>query len=109
MNFYYPFYLSNVFITMVLLYQGSMSEKVRFMLFERGPWAFFDGSGQLIHDYVYLGTPGMHNLSSSASAHISERISVLTSLRYSLATFLAQVSYLLLLFLLSLPKKSLLS
>nr|GEU85956.1 protein DGS1, mitochondrial [Tanacetum cinerariifolium] len=70
--------------------EGSNSQKVYFMVFERGPLAFFDGSGKLIHDYVFEGT-GMQNLSSAAAAHISERISVLTSLRYSLATFLAQV------------------
>ncbi|KAL8246150.1 hypothetical protein R6Q59_007366 [Mikania micrantha] len=70
--------------------EGSTSQKVYFMVFERGPKAFLHGSGQLIHDYVFYGT-GMQSLSSAASAHISERISVLTSLRYSLATFLAQV------------------
>nr|XP_043632148.1 protein DGS1, mitochondrial [Erigeron canadensis] len=70
--------------------QGSDSQKVYFMVFERGPRAFLDGSGQLIHDYVFKGD-GVQNVSASASAHISERISVLTSLRYSLATFLAQV------------------
>ncbi|KAI3795885.1 hypothetical protein L1987_38545 [Smallanthus sonchifolius] len=70
--------------------EGSNSQKVYFMVLERGPRAFFDGSGQLLHDYIFHGT-GMQNLSSAASAHISERISILTSLRYSLATFLAQV------------------
>ncbi|KAF5756534.1 putative nuclear control of ATP synthase 2 [Helianthus annuus] len=70
--------------------EGSTSQKVYFMVFERGPRAFLDGSGQLLHDYLFHGT-GMQSLSSTASAHISERISVLTSLRYSLATFLAQV------------------
>ncbi|XP_071706128.1 protein DGS1, mitochondrial-like [Rutidosis leptorrhynchoides] len=60
------------------------------MVFERGPIAFLDGSAKLLHDYVFYGT-GVQNLSSLASAHISERISVLTSLRNSLATFLAQV------------------
>ncbi|KAL4578593.1 hypothetical protein LXL04_014718 [Taraxacum kok-saghyz] len=70
--------------------EGSTSNKVYFMIFERGPLAFIDGSAQLLHDYVFHGT-GMQQVSSSASVHISERISVLTSLRYSLATFLAQV------------------
>lgn len=60
------------------------------MVFERGPKAFLDGSGQLLHDYLFHGT-GMQSLTTTASAHISERIIVLTSLRYSLATFLAQV------------------
>ncbi|XP_071706726.1 protein DGS1, mitochondrial-like [Rutidosis leptorrhynchoides] len=70
--------------------EGSTSQKVYFMIFERGPLAFLDGSGKLLHDYVFYGT-GVQNVSSLASAHISERISVLTSLRKSLATFLAQV------------------
>lgn len=64
--------------------EGSTSHKLFFMLFQRGPLAFFHASRNLIHD-------GTQNLSSAAAAHISERITVLTSLRYSLATFLAQV------------------
>ncbi|XP_076922729.1 protein DGS1, mitochondrial-like [Bidens hawaiensis] len=70
--------------------EGSTSQKAYFMVFERGPKAFLDGSGQLLHDYLFHGT-GMQSLTTAASAHISERIIVLTSLRYSLATFLAQV------------------
>ncbi|KVI08137.1 protein DGS1, mitochondrial [Cynara cardunculus var. scolymus] len=70
--------------------EGSASQKAYFMALERGPRAFLDGSAQLIHYYVFQGT-GMQHLSSLASIHISERISILTRLRYSLATFLAQI------------------
>ncbi|XP_057955814.1 protein DGS1, mitochondrial [Malania oleifera] len=69
--------------------EGSNAQKVYFMIFERGPWAFIDGMLQLIRECVVKGS-SLH-LYHSASAQISERISILTSLRYSLATFLAQV------------------
>lgn len=70
--------------------EGSNAQKVYFMVFERGPWAFIDGTAQLIRDFVAEGS-GMQQLCCSASIHISERINILTSLRFSLATFLAQV------------------
>ncbi|KAL2510949.1 dgd1 suppressor 1 [Abeliophyllum distichum] len=70
--------------------EGSNAQKAYFMLCERGPYAFFNGTIQLIHDYLAEGS-GMRHVYCSASSHISERISVLTSLRYFLATFLAEV------------------
>ncbi|KAF3454035.1 hypothetical protein FNV43_RR04481 [Rhamnella rubrinervis] len=70
--------------------EGSNAQKVYFMVFERGPWAFIDGTIQLIREYVAEGS-FMQQLSDSASTHIHERIAILTSLRCSLATFLAQV------------------
>lgn len=70
--------------------EGSNAQKVYFMIFKRGPWAFIDGTIKLIHDCVSEGS-GMQNLCSSASTHIYERINILRSLRYSMATFLAQV------------------
>ena len=60
------------------------------MIFERGPRAFVNGTVQFIRECVGQGS-SLQPLSQSASAHISERITILTSLRYSLATFLAQV------------------
>ncbi|GMP99226.1 hypothetical protein CsSME_00046784 [Camellia sinensis var. sinensis] len=69
--------------------EASNAWKVYFLIFERGPRAFIDGTVQLIREYVVEGS-GMQNLCHSASVHISERITVLTSLRYHLATFLAQ-------------------
>ncbi|XP_010244420.1 PREDICTED: protein DGS1, mitochondrial isoform X2 [Nelumbo nucifera] len=70
--------------------EGSDSQKVYFMVFERGPQAFIDGTFQLIRGCFTEGSSIQH-LCYSAAAQISERIAVLTSLRYCLATFLAQV------------------
>ncbi|XP_058181998.1 protein DGS1, mitochondrial [Rhododendron vialii] len=70
--------------------EASNAQKVYFLLFERGPRAFIHGTIRLVRECVVEGS-GMKNLSRSASAHISERITVLTTLRYHLATFLAQV------------------
>ncbi|XP_051142694.1 protein DGS1, mitochondrial isoform X2 [Andrographis paniculata] len=70
--------------------EGSNARKAYFMLCERGPYAFANGSAQLLRDCL-ADVSGMQKLYSSASSHISERISVLTSLRYFLATFLAKV------------------
>ncbi|KAG5566353.1 hypothetical protein RHGRI_002075 [Rhododendron griersonianum] len=70
--------------------EASNARKVYFLLFERGPRAFIHGTIRLVRECVVEGS-GMQNLSRSASAHISERITVLTTLRYHLATFLAQV------------------
>ncbi|XP_041989556.1 protein DGS1, mitochondrial-like [Salvia splendens] len=68
----------------------SNTRKAYFMICQRGPGAFIDGTRQMIHDSLADGA-GFQKLYCSASSHISERISVLTSLRYSLATFLAKV------------------
>lgn len=57
------------------------------MVCERGPKAFVEGTTQLFSE----GLSTQH-LFQSASAHISERIAVLSTLRCALATFLAQVS-----------------
>ncbi|XP_031272508.1 protein DGS1, mitochondrial [Pistacia vera] len=70
--------------------EGSNSQKVYFMIFERGPQAFLNGMAQLLKDCVSEGS-AIEQLCQYASAHISERIVVLTTLRCSLATFLAQV------------------
>ncbi|KAL3828661.1 hypothetical protein ACJIZ3_017463 [Penstemon smallii] len=70
--------------------EGSNARKAYFMICERGPCPFFNGTVQLIRDSLADGS-GMQNLYCSASSHISERISVLNSLRFFLATFLAEV------------------
>lgn len=70
--------------------EGSNARKVYFMIFERGPRAFVNGTMRLIRECIAEGS-GMQSLCHSASAYISERITVLTSLRYLLASFLAQV------------------
>ncbi|GAV81088.1 NCA2 domain-containing protein, partial [Cephalotus follicularis] len=70
--------------------EGSNALKMYFMLFERGPGAFIDGLVQLLHEGVSEGSSLQH-LSQLAADHMAERITVLTTLRNSLATFLAQV------------------
>lgn len=70
--------------------EGSNAQKAYFMMFERGPFAFINGTAQLLQDCIAEGGSIQH-LCQSASVHISERITVLTTLRSSLATFLAQV------------------
>ncbi|KAK3019113.1 hypothetical protein RJ639_003795, partial [Escallonia herrerae] len=69
---------------------GSNADKVYFMVLERGPRAFIDCTVQVLRDCLAEGS-GIQRLCFSASSHISERITILTSLRFSLATFLAQV------------------
>ncbi|KAM7276521.1 hypothetical protein ACFE04_018387 [Oxalis oulophora] len=65
--------------------EGTNAQKVYFMMFERGPRAFVNGTVQIFRD----GSSFKH-LSGSASAYIAKRVSVLTSLQCSLAEFLAQ-------------------
>ncbi|PRQ17009.1 putative nuclear control of ATP synthase 2 [Rosa chinensis] len=69
--------------------EGSKAQKVKFMVLQRGPQAFVDGTIQLICGYDGEGS-SIQNMCRSASAYMSERIAVLSSLRSSLATFLAQ-------------------
>ncbi|KAL5125671.1 Protein DGS1, mitochondrial [Glycine soja] len=68
----------------------SDSEKARFMIFERGPRAFIDETVKLLRGLTAQGS-STQNLSQSASDYIDERVGFLSSIRYSLATFLAQV------------------
>lgn len=75
-----------------VMFQCSNTRKAYFMICQRGPGAFIDGTRQMMRDSLADGA-GFQKLHCSASSHISERISVLTSLRYSLATFLAKVRY----------------
>lgn len=70
--------------------EGSNARKAYFMICQRGPGAFIDGTRQMMHDCFADGA-GFQKLYCSASSHISERISVLSSLRYFLATFLAKI------------------
>ncbi|WMV07293.1 hypothetical protein MTR67_000678 [Solanum verrucosum] len=69
--------------------QGSNAKRAYFMICERGPYAFFNGTTQLLSDCVGEGS-GMQHTYCLASSYISERINFLSSLRYHLATFLAQ-------------------
>ncbi|XP_019197847.1 PREDICTED: protein DGS1, mitochondrial isoform X2 [Ipomoea nil] len=70
--------------------EESNARKAYFMICGRGPCAFFNGTVQLIRDYVSDGSGKQHTY-GLASSYISERINVLSSLRYCLATFLAQI------------------
>ncbi|KAK1391043.1 Nuclear control of ATPase protein 2 [Heracleum sosnowskyi] len=70
--------------------EGSRGQKLYFMIFERGPHAFVDGIVQLIRNCISEGS-GIQNLYCSATSHIYDRINILTSLRFALATFLAQI------------------
>lgn len=76
---------------MFVQFQGSNALKAYFMVCERGPSAFLNGTAQLIRDCVGEGS-GVQHTYCLASSYISERINFLISLRYRLATFLAQVS-----------------
>lgn len=60
------------------------------MIFERGPRAFLDGSFLFMREFVREGSALQH-LCHSVSSQISEKITILSSLRYALASFLTQV------------------
>ncbi|XP_058008925.1 protein DGS1, mitochondrial isoform X7 [Hevea brasiliensis] len=71
--------------------ERSNYRKLYFMIFERGPRAFVDGTVQLVQQCVVEG-PSMQHLCQSASAYISERLAALTTLRRVLATLLAKTN-----------------
>ncbi|XP_052736408.1 protein DGS1, mitochondrial isoform X2 [Vigna angularis] len=60
------------------------------MIFERGPRAFIDETAKLLRGLTAQGSSS-RSLCQSASDFIDERVVLLSSLRCSLATFLAQV------------------
>lgn len=70
--------------------EGSNAQKAYFMVCQRGPHAFLSGIIQFMCDFVAEGS-GMQHLYFSATSYLSERITILTNLRFFLATFLAQV------------------
>ncbi|KAJ6852947.1 protein DGS1, mitochondrial-like isoform X1 [Iris pallida] len=70
--------------------EGTNVQKVSFMVLERGPRAFVNGTFQIVTKLGVEGSPFKH-ISHSASETISANIAVLTSLQRSLATFLTQV------------------
>ena len=71
--------------------QGSNARKLYFMVFERGPRAFVDGTSEFLRECVADRAISVQQLCQSASAYINERIVVLSTLRFALATFLAEV------------------
>ncbi|KAG2670947.1 hypothetical protein I3760_14G110300 [Carya illinoinensis] len=70
--------------------EGSNARKMYFMIFERGPRAFIQGTVKLIRVCVAEGS-SMQHLCHSAASHISERIKVLSCLQSELAIFLAKI------------------
>ncbi len=84
------FHVNNFLLGFSIKFQSSNSRKLYFMIFERGPRAFIYGTVQLVQECIADG-PSVHHLCQSASAYISERLDVLTTLRRVLATFLAEV------------------
>ncbi|GLT58726.1 hypothetical protein SLA2020_315960 [Shorea laevis] len=70
--------------------EGSDARKAYFMVFERGPRAFIDETVQFLRECISEGST-MQHLTQSASVYISQRIAVLSALRSSLASFLAEL------------------
>ncbi|XP_054819441.1 protein DGS1, mitochondrial [Prosopis cineraria] len=70
--------------------ERSDTSKAYFMIIERGPRAFIDETVQLLRGREAHGS-SVQQLGHSATVYINERVTVLSTLRYSLATFLAQV------------------
>lgn len=66
------------------------SRKVHFMVFERGPLAFIEGTIQLVRGLITQGSP-MQHLAIAAASQISERVAVLTTLQRHLAILLAEI------------------
>ncbi|XP_016191513.1 protein DGS1, mitochondrial [Arachis ipaensis] len=69
--------------------EKSDASKAYFMVFERGPSAFINETAKLLCGNAAQGSL-VQNLCQTASVYIHERLTVLSSLRYALATFLAQ-------------------
>ncbi|XP_072976822.1 protein DGS1, mitochondrial [Typha angustifolia] len=70
--------------------EGTGSQKIYFMIFERGPRAFMKGTYELISRLGSNGSPVKY-LSHTATDMISTNLAILTSLQHCLATFLAEV------------------
>ncbi|URE19305.1 hypothetical protein MUK42_37339 [Musa troglodytarum] len=70
--------------------EGTNAQKIYFMIFERGPWAFIDGTYEMLSRLGTNGSPVQH-LSHAASNTICHNIAILTSLRHCLANSLAQI------------------
>jgi nuclear-control-of-ATPase protein 2 len=63
------------------------------MIFERGPRAFIGETVNLSRGRAAQSS-SLQNLCQSASGYVNERVTILSSLRCSLAIFLAQVWFL---------------
>ncbi|XP_023533777.1 protein DGS1, mitochondrial-like isoform X1 [Cucurbita pepo subsp. pepo] len=70
--------------------EGTNAQKAYFMICERGPRAFFNGTVQLMRQICRDGFSLQH-VAHDASCYIAERITILSYLRNQLAAFVAQV------------------
>lgn len=70
--------------------EGTYSQKVHFMVFERGPLAFIEGTIDMVRRFITEGSP-MQRLANAAASQISERVTILTTIQRNLATLLAEI------------------
>uniref|UniRef100_A0A803KMH6 Uncharacterized protein n=1 Tax=Chenopodium quinoa TaxID=63459 RepID=A0A803KMH6_CHEQI len=70
--------------------EGSNAQKAYFMMFERGPRALIGETVEFVRNFIAEDS-SFQTLCHSASGFISERVSVLDSIRCALAVFLSQV------------------
>lgn len=70
--------------------EGTYSQKVHFMVFERGSLAFIEGTIDLVRRFITEGSP-MQRLANAAASQISERVTILTTIQRNLATLLAEI------------------
>ncbi|KAL6902106.1 hypothetical protein ACP4OV_004982 [Aristida adscensionis] len=70
--------------------EGTNSQKVYFMIFERGPRAFVEATYRTLSRLGHDGRPVQYIL-HSASDMVSTKLSALTSMQHCLAAFLAEV------------------
>lgn len=70
--------------------EGTYSQKLHFMVFERGPLAFIEGTIDLVRRFITEGSP-MQRLANAAAFQISERVTILTTVQRNLATLLAEI------------------
>lgn len=70
--------------------EGADGPKVRFMVLERGPCAFFQAAAKLLRDCIWEFSP-TRGLVVSAISRISERVMMLSTLQCRLATVLGEV------------------
>ncbi|KAK2431397.1 protein DGS1, mitochondrial [Trifolium repens] len=70
--------------------EKSDNRKAYFMIFERGPRAFIGETVNLLRGRAAQSS-SLQNLCQSASGYVNERVTILSSLRCSLAIFLAQI------------------
>ncbi|XP_021734279.1 protein DGS1, mitochondrial-like [Chenopodium quinoa] len=70
--------------------EGSNAQKAYFMMFERGPRALIGETVEFVRNFISEDS-SFQTLCHSASGFISDRVSVLDSIRCALAVFLSQV------------------